>query len=58
MSIEEIRGMSKVREELRLAQDCYAQARITLDPDVKGALRKLGDRYLRQAEELKLRRAV
>lgn len=50
--------MSKARELLRLAQDCYARAHVTVNPDTKRALMKEGDEYLKEADELQRGRPI
>jgi hypothetical protein len=50
--------MSKVCELLRLSQECHAQARVTINPATKRALKKMGDDYSREADELQRRRGV
>jgi len=51
-------GMSKVRELLKLAQDCYARAGVTMNPEDKRALMQMGDDYLKEADELQRGRGV
>ncbi len=41
-----------MRELLRLAQDCYACARVTINNDTKRALVRQGDEYLKEADAL------
>jgi predicted HD phosphohydrolase len=50
--------MAKVDDLLKLAQDCYAQARATLHLSTKRHLVQMGDEYQKQADELQHRRAV
>jgi hypothetical protein len=50
--------MSKVRELLKLAQDCYARARVTIDPEGKRTLTQMGDDYLKEADEMQHGRGV
>ncbi len=50
--------MSKVRELLNLAQECYAQARITINPETKRALTKMGDSYQKDADDLRRGQSV
>ena len=50
--------MSKVRNLLKLAQDCYAQARVTINRETKRALTEMGDNYLKEADELRRGRSV
>ena len=51
-------NMDTVKKLLKLAQDCYAQARITLDPNNKRTLVQKGDQYLKEADEFQQGRAV
>jgi hypothetical protein len=37
---------------LKLAQDCYAQARVTTNPDIKAELVRMGDQYLESADAM------
>jgi len=50
--------MSKVGELLKLAQDCYARARVASNPEDKRALMQMGDDYLKEADELQRGRGV
>lgn len=50
--------MRTVPDLLKLAQDCYARARNSLDQDAKVDFVRLGDRYLHEADELQRGRAV
>lgn len=50
--------MSKTRELLRLAQDCYARARVAVNPETKHSLTQQGDEYLKEAEGLQRGRSV
>ena len=43
---------------LKLAQDCYARARITVDPDTKRTLVEIGDMHLNVIEKRKRTRAL
>jgi len=43
--------MEKARELIRLAQDCYARARVTVNEVTKRDLVQQGDEYLKQADE-------
>jgi hypothetical protein len=43
---------------LKLAQDCYAQARAALHLSTKRHLVQMDDEYQKQADELQHRRAV
>jgi hypothetical protein len=49
--------MPNVHELLRLAKDCYAQARIILDPDAKRNFVNLGDQYMNPFSNQAQRRA-
>jgi hypothetical protein len=44
--------MSRKDELFKLAQLFHSQARLTLDRPAKQTLRKLGDRYQKEAKEL------
>jgi hypothetical protein len=44
--------MSRKDELLKLAQLFHSQARLTLDGAAKQALRKIGDHYKQEAEQL------
>jgi hypothetical protein len=46
-------SVATVDELLGMARDCYTQARDSLDPSTKRQLEKLGDDYLKQAQELR-----
>ena len=50
--------MLKARELRRLANDCYARARVTVNPDTKLALVREGDNYLKEADERLRKRTV
>jgi len=43
---------------LKLATDCYAQARAPSNPLVKAVLYAMGDDYLKQANELRRGRSI
>jgi hypothetical protein len=45
--------MPRVRELIELAKNCYAQANGTLNPQAKATLRDLGDKYLKEADDLR-----
>ena len=47
-----------MQELLKLAQDCYAQARITKDLEAKQTFIRLGDQHLKEADELQHGRSV
>jgi len=51
-------SMSKIRELLKLAQDCYARAGVAIDPEDKRTLMQTGDEYLKEADELQRGRGV
>jgi hypothetical protein len=46
-------SMATVDELLRMARDCYTQARDSLDPSTKRQLEKLGDDNVKRAQELR-----
>jgi hypothetical protein len=50
--------MPNVHELLKLAQDCFAQARITKDPEARRSFVKLGDEYMQEADDLRQDRSV
>jgi hypothetical protein len=45
--------MPRVRELIELAKNCYAQANRTLNPQAKATFRDLGDKYLKEADDLR-----
>lgn len=45
--------MSRIRELLELASKLHAQSNATVKPDAKQAMQKLGDRYLKEADNLR-----
>jgi hypothetical protein len=45
--------MPRVRELLELARNYYAQANGTVNPDAKRAMQELGDKYVREADNLR-----
>jgi hypothetical protein len=49
--------MLKALELLRLAQDCYARARIAVNEYARRRLIRQGDEYLKEADELQRERA-
>ena len=50
--------MAKVEDLLNLAQGCHVQARKTLHLPTKQVLTKMGDGYLKQADDLQRGQAV
>jgi hypothetical protein len=49
--------MRSADELLKLAEDCRAQASITLDPDTKSAFTRLAHRYLKDVDDLQKRQS-
>jgi hypothetical protein len=46
-------AMPRIRELIELAKNCYAQANGAANPGAEQTLRDLGDRYLKQADDLR-----
>jgi hypothetical protein len=45
--------MPRIRELFKLARKFYAKANTTVNPDAKQALQELGDKYLKEADDLR-----
>ena len=50
--------MAQVDDLLKLAQDCFTQARASSNLLVRAQLKVMGDDYLKQADELQRGRSV